>query len=258
MGVVQDAKQLLLFLADYVEHDESQRGRFIFSGQELSEKSGLDAPRLNDAVEVLAGERHVDIEKYLGTAPYNFGHVSLTTAGRAESERLRSIGGSEPNREKQQKFGILDAPSLLEPDLAACTGRFGPSVLYLDLDYFKILNTKHTERAIDKTMLPAVHRLLLECVASNGFAYAEGGDEFVVLLPNSSEAMAIAFADSLLSTIRATEFSIDGVAEMVTASIGVASSASHPVSTLADVANVAKAQAKTDGRNRVVLARSSP
>lgn len=55
---------------------------------------------------------------------------------------------------------------------------------------------------------------------------AEGGDEFVVVLPNTNTALAEAFTSLLLERIRLATFDVDGVAVSVTASAGVASSMS--------------------------------
>ena len=64
-------------------------------------------------------------------------------------------------------------------------------MLYLDIDRFKTLNTKYTETEVDRTILPAFQRLIRDIVEPHGFAYAEGGDEVVVLLDNCSRAVSV-------------------------------------------------------------------
>jgi diguanylate cyclase (GGDEF)-like protein len=165
--------------------------------------------------------------------------------------------GAESFREKQQKFGILDAPNLLQEDLVARPGIFGRVVIYFDLDNFKAFNTQFTERKVDQALLPDVQRLVAQSVQNNGHAYAEGGDEMIVLLPNASPDHGIAFAVALRRLLAAHSFNIDDSAVALTASFGVAASATISGSDLADHANAAKAFAKTQGKNCVALYRET-
>lgn len=167
-------------------------------------------------------------------------------------EHERSVGDCD-DREKDQKFGILDAPSLLEGDLALAPGRLGRAVIYMDLDRFKAANTELTERVVDDLILPPIHRALRDCATGNGWVYAEGGDEFTVLLPNVSRAMAIGFSHALRHVIKSLRFDGAAAAFMFSASVGVAhdNSESHN-GDLPGRANAAKKVAKEQGRDCVV------
>jgi hypothetical protein len=125
-------------------------------------------------------------------------------------------------RPKDQKFAILDAPKLLERDLPESLGLLGAALIYIDTDRFKQLNSKFTERMVDRTILPQFQRLIADATAGHGYAYAEGGDEVVVLLPNFSPAMAVAFAGDLLQRIRSTLFIVGTSSENLTVSAGLA------------------------------------
>jgi diguanylate cyclase (GGDEF)-like protein len=154
------------------------------------------------------------------------------------------------DREKHQKFRILDAPGLLEGDLKDEVGLFGVAVLYIDLDGFKALNTKYTERVVDKTILPEFQQFIASTVQSHGCAYAEGGDEVIILLRNVTPQLAVAFAESLREKIAAHSFTVYQEAVSMTVSIGLAaaSDAGH-VAELPERANAAKAHAKLSGKN---------
>jgi diguanylate cyclase (GGDEF)-like protein len=154
-------------------------------------------------------------------------------------------------RSKHEKFAILDSPRLLREDLESSDGVFGVSVLYLDIDHFKALNTKHTERVIDQTVLPGFQALVAAAVQRHGFAYAEGGDEVVIVLPNTSTSLATAFAEELRHRIESQPFAIEDASARITVSIGLASSTSTSTQ-LTEWANLAKAEAKQRGRNRTV------
>jgi hypothetical protein len=52
----------------------------------------------------------------------------------------------------------------------------GAALIYLDIDHFKAVNTKLTERVVDKTLLPQFQRLVWNAAAGHGFAYDEGVD----------------------------------------------------------------------------------
>ncbi len=163
-----------------------------------------------------------------------------------------------PGRPKGEKFGILDAPRLKETDLPESLGVLGVAVIYLDIDDFKRLNTKYTELVVDETILPEFQKLIAEATDRHGHAYAEGGDEVVIILRNFSPAMATSFANDLLDRIRKTAFAVKGGSENITVSAGLAVAASATdLPFVANRANEAKKEAKHQGRDRLVTWRSS-
>jgi diguanylate cyclase (GGDEF)-like protein len=158
-------------------------------------------------------------------------------------------------RRKAEKFGILDSPSLLKSDLEDLTKTapvWGAAVLYLDIDHFKKVNSEFTERVVDSELLPAFQKLINIAVGGLGYAYAEGGDEVVILLPNHSPGRAELFANELLTLVSSEPFSVQGKSVPLTISVGVASSTqSRHFKALPDKANHGKALAK-EKRNHVV------
>jgi diguanylate cyclase (GGDEF)-like protein len=158
-------------------------------------------------------------------------------------------------RERQQKFGILDAPNLLKADLAEPPGILGRVLVYFDIDNFKAVNTRFTERIVDRTILPELHRLVHQAAQGLGRAYGEGGDEFIVYLPNATTDIGVAFAGGLRHLIEVHQFRVNAEPCQLTASVGVAASAELPGEALADLANEAKRHAKTSGKNCVALHR---
>jgi len=174
-------------------------------------------------------------------------------------ERRNQVGGAAPlplpvTRKKQDKFEILDSPKQYEPDFAASIGILGVSVVYFDLDDFKALNTRFTEPVIDKTLLPDLQRMIAALVDDHGYAYAEGGDEFIILLPNTNTLLAEAFASMLLECIRSTAFSVAHESVKVTASAGIASSLNiADGQACREAASAAKRDAKQQGKDRHVV-----
>jgi len=159
-----------------------------------------------------------------------------------------------PQRLKHDKLQILDSPSLYAADFKQSVGHLGVSVIYFDLDNFKSINTRFSEPVIDRTLLTSLNQLVAALAAGRGIAYAEGGDEFIVLLPNTSLRIAEAFVLDLLDVIRAATFDVDGTTVQVTASAGLAWSTNPEDAQLCrEVAARAKQDAKTTGRDRYVV-----
>jgi diguanylate cyclase (GGDEF)-like protein len=104
--------------------------------------------------------------------------------------------------------------------------RFGHpvSLVFFDLDYFKRVNDTYGHQAGSK-LLAEVGRLLLGTLRSTDVPVRYGGDEFVVLLPETSKDQAMECAKRLRSEIAHWKF----LAEepygplQITASLGVAS-----------------------------------
>lgn len=89
MAVVDDATRLLEFLGSYGQFPgDTKRGRYSFDGAELDKALRFGPDRLNDAVTLLEENGYVEVLKYLGTAPWSFGHVELNSRGRVEFERI--------------------------------------------------------------------------------------------------------------------------------------------------------------------------
>jgi diguanylate cyclase (GGDEF)-like protein len=112
--------------------------------------------------------------------------------------------------------------------------RYGASatLIYLDLDDFKPVNDRHGHAAGD-AVLKAVAAALVRQVRASDVVARIGGDEFVVLLWNVSDANAAAKAAALEAAVYATPVRFAHSTLVVGASAGVASIG--PLDTPADV-----------------------
>lgn len=168
--------------------------------------------------------------------------------------RAEPVALSESGRERQQKFGILDSPTLLASDLRQPSGISGTALVYLDLDNFKALNSNLTETVVDEAVLPSVHRLLASYASRIALAYGEGGDEFTILLHNFSERMAITFAEGLRDQIARLKLKEPAENVKLGASLGVAHVMhGDDTSNLKKYANEAKNFVKSHGKNSVAV-----
>ncbi|WP_229634277.1 GGDEF domain-containing protein [Duganella qianjiadongensis] len=136
--------------------------------------------------------------------------------------------------------------------------RFGHplSLLMADIDHFKNVNDQYGHEAGDRVII-AVARTLAGGVRNIDMASRFGGEEFVLLMPETSIAVASSAAERLRQEIANLEVRGDkGESIRFTISIGVAMTAPENTletpSTLVSRADKALYQAKESGRNRVV------
>jgi two-component system cell cycle response regulator len=128
------------------------------------------------------------------------------------------------------------------------------SVLLIDLDHFKLINDTHGHLAGDGVLVD-VAELLQRVVRAVDVVARSGGEEFVVVLPETGGAGAEAFAERLRELIEGQPFVASrGRAIRLTTSIGVSSFPDFGVESVEDLlskADQALYRAKSDGRNRV-------
>ncbi len=129
------------------------------------------------------------------------------------------------------------------------------SVFLLDLDHFKRVNDTHGHAAGDETLREVVRRAQAALRASDMIARF-GGEEFVVLLPETALEGAAAVAERVRAAIAARPIALAGRAFAVSASIGVAQCRDDEASVERTLVRADEAlyRAKTSGRDRVCRA----
>jgi len=123
------------------------------------------------------------------------------------------------------------------------------AVAMVDVDLFKMVNDGFGHAAGDQ-VLAAVGHALTEHLRTGDLVSRYGGEEFLVILPDTPPAGAMQVAERLREAVEA----LTGLPKLVTVSIGVA--ACHQDETTLDLvgrADAALYQAKHSGRNRVVM-----
>ena len=104
------------------------------------------------------------------------------------------------------------------------SSRFGYefSVLFIDLDHFKQVNDTHGH-LIGSKLLAEIGYLVKAQLRLIDFAFRYGGDEFVVLLPQTSKDAALVVARRLRDSLRKSTFcKEEGLNLNVRASMGLA------------------------------------
>jgi diguanylate cyclase (GGDEF)-like protein len=126
------------------------------------------------------------------------------------------------------------------------------SLMLFDLDHFKSINDAFGHARGDEVLREVARRVRATIRASDQL-FRYGGDEFVVLLPNTAKADAAHLAQRLLDTVRATRF--EGAPPLsLTLSLGVATCPEdgNDQQALFEKADARNYQAKRRGRARVV------
>ena len=128
------------------------------------------------------------------------------------------------------------------------------SLLISDIDRFKRINDTHGHAAGDDVLREFARRLRKN-VRGIDLACRYGGEEFVVVMPDTEQAVAERVAERIRQEIEMLPFGPEGAAALdVTVSIGVASisPAADTLEALLKRADGALYEAKKSGRNRVV------
>jgi len=124
------------------------------------------------------------------------------------------------------------------------------AVLFLDLDFFKVVNDTHGHLMGDQLLKQAGERLTSLLRAEDTVARV-GGDEFLILLPQvADETQAEVTAEKILNRL-VEPFKIGDVTLQISASIGVALYPTHEenADNLIKCADRAMYSAKRKGRN---------
>ena len=96
------------------------------------------------------------------------------------------------------------------------------SVIFIDLDYFKQVNDRHGHLVGSRLLAEVGYRIKAQLRLID-FAFRYGGDEFVVLLPQTTKDQAVVVAKRLQDSIRSGIFCTEqGLNLTVRASMGLA------------------------------------
>jgi diguanylate cyclase (GGDEF)-like protein len=132
------------------------------------------------------------------------------------------------------------------------------SLIFLDIDYFKLYNDHYGHQAGDECLKQVAQ--VFEHVARRpaDLAARYGGEEFVILLPNTDERGAQHVTEEIQETLQQLQIphELSAVSSYVTCSMGI--TCTIPTRTVSVERFVASAdeavyQAKTRGRNQIVL-----
>jgi diguanylate cyclase (GGDEF)-like protein len=151
-------------------------------------------------------------------------------------------------------FNVRHLYEVLGRELERCLPLGLPvSLAFLDLDRFKLVNDAYGH-LVGSELLAQTGRRLRELSRPQDCCFRYGGDEFVLLMPETSAGEALAQASQLLEALMDTHFLLkNGHSLSVSASIGVATSPADGASihTVIGTADNRMYKVKRHGRGRV-------
>lgn len=127
------------------------------------------------------------------------------------------------------------------------------AIAMLDLDHFKLINDQYGHQAGDYTLAQLVS-VLIKDLRPYDKLYRYGGEEFIIMLPNTPIETALVIAERIRKLIGNTSIKIDNLPVRTTVSIGI--SMIYPdksVETSIEEADKAMYAAKQAGRDQVRL-----
>ncbi len=125
----------------------------------------------------------------------------------------------------------------------------------IDLDHFKSINDQHGHPFGDY-VLQKVAGVISEHCRNEDVACRVGGEEFMILAPNTTGEQAAILADRIRASVARLPFVRQGQAIQVTCSIGAADATDEDDRSMPERADDALYRAKRAGRNRTAIAPS--
>ncbi len=183
------------------------------------------------------------------------------------SQQQQEIKYRKSQQDHFQQLALTDALTgavnrhhfneVLDQEIANVNNHGSPlSIMLLDIDHFKVVNDSYGHGVGDEVLV-LFYQTCLEAVRSSDVVARIGGEEFVIVMPNTELVNARKFAERLREKIAKLEINIAEKQMSVTVSIGVSQWKSDSfINAETFVAHADKSlyQAKNSGRNKVVVA----
>jgi diguanylate cyclase (GGDEF)-like protein len=182
---------------------------------------------------ILADHAAIAIENARDVARIQHLTISDDTTGLYNVRHLYDVLGRELMRSKKLKLPL--------------------SLAFLDLDRFKLVNDVHGH-LIGSELLAKTGKRLQELSRSQDCCFRYGGDEFVILMPETSATDALQQTRTLHRGLMDTQFEMKtGLKLKVSASVGLASAPDDGVTvfTIIGIADARMYAVKSDGRGQV-------
>lgn len=172
-----------------------------------------------------------------------------------QSNEFRRLSTVDPLTQCFNRFGVHQIISKLEStEFDSYSPRY--SLIMIDIDYFKRINDRRGHDTGDR-VLQMISEIVQTRIRKSDYLGRWGGEEFIVILPNTRKEFSLALAEKLRLIIYDTVFEPDNPLS-VTASFGVAQQ--EPGEDFASAfkrVDMALYCAKNQGRNCCVMAKDS-
>jgi diguanylate cyclase (GGDEF)-like protein len=196
-----------------------------------------------------------------GDVTYVLEHIrDITERKRAEQEKKELIDKLAFLSITDSLTGLLNKKALIERFASELTRvkryRSEMSLILCDIDSFKEINDTHGHTCGDE-VLKKVSKILKNSVRTNDIVGRYGGDEFLLVLPETSRGGAEELAERIRDTVQKEEIAVAGGKPITTTlSLGIAhfsDGGEAYVQELIDRADKALYTSKRTGKNRTSL-----
>jgi two-component system cell cycle response regulator len=257
---------------------ENDRFDLIFLDYMLPDGTGLDflkavnSEGVETPVVVITGQGDELIaSRIIQAGAYDYlpkGKVSGKALLRIISNALEKAGLKREMRMAQKKLAEMSVrdeltglfnrryfQEALEREISG-SERYGHglALCMIDLDHFKIVNDTHGHLCGDR-VLKTFGQLLDDSIRKYDVGCRYGGEEFTVILPDTSLEKAVSLCERFRERIKAFQFACEDIDLRITTSVGVAACSPCGDITgeqLVALADKALYRAKSEGRDRVV------
>lgn len=139
--------------------------------------------------------------------------------------------------------------------------KYSISIIFMDLDHFKDINDIYGHDC-GNVVLHEIGRLLsnssdnINMLRKSDIAIRYGGEEFIVICPNTKKEQAYIVAERIRKTVEKKRFNYESTIINVTVSVGIAEhkgTSKKPIAETIKNADTAMYEAKHLGRNKVIL-----
>jgi diguanylate cyclase (GGDEF)-like protein len=229
----------------------------VFQGADLVLQSLAASPALRSAEGAALMERVRGLALFLGLLVVLAVVTTMVFAGvlARRGERERHVALRDPltgSFNRRAFYSLFQKESDRSRRLGA-----GLALIFFDIDHFKRLNDAYGHQIGDR-VLEQLARRVQHTLREHDLLFRWGGEEFVVLLPHSSESEAVTVAERIRQAVADEPLVRSDVPQplRVTLSLGVAGTAALPTDANALVARADAAAylAKYRGRDRVETA----
>ena len=181
----------------------------------------------------------------------------ISAEGRFHHETKEDLSSEQ----LEPKHRILLSSSLIDRDLRVyrkmCEDRRLPmAIVFADLDDFKRFNTELGEVRVDRQVLPRILNAVESAAFGHGRSYRYGGDEFVLLLPNSDTEVTASLVRQLKGSVEGISFEGVNHKPKLSAGVWITVADSHlTAGELIHFASQAKQNSKDAGKSKITIRR---
>jgi phosphoenolpyruvate-protein phosphotransferase (PTS system enzyme I) len=173
-----------------------------------------------------------------------------------EKSKMEKIAHQAVADDKTESYTCSMLYSDIEKEISR-TKRYGRkfSVIFIDVDNFKTINDTYGHLTGDKILLRLSDLMSLH-IRKTDSVYRYGGDEFVILLPETNTSDAVRIALKIKNILRTKRNFLDSINHSISLSMGIATFGDYRITTVKKIlqsADKAVYNAKKTGRNKICI-----